>query len=340
MVSNQYFDISKSNNQCSDVYSSAESFRCISEMWIQSISFKVKRSTLDLYSNVLNKHIIPSLGDVAISNFDTTILELFTKSLLQSGRRDGNGGLSANTVREMITIVKLIIDYSTTVKQIPTALIKYPYPREAPLEMRVLSRPEQALLENELDSNTDRYKIGIFLSLYTGLRIGELCALQAKHIDAEGGVIKVRQTVQRVKNKLHESGKKTETILGTPKSASSIRDIPIPSFALFKLISFLSANENHFIITGKEKPAEPRTLQTRFCKTLDAAEIAPANFHSLRHTFATRCVEFGVDVKSLSEILGHSNVNITLNKYVHSSMENKKRNIEKLQPITTAANFS
>ena len=184
-----------------------------------------------------------------------------------------------------------------------------------------------------LFENFDRYKLGVFICLYTGIRIGELCALQWKNISFNEKTIVIENTMQRLQNDDPNSIFKTRIIITEPKSKASLRTIPLPDFVL-KVIKPFVAAPNAYVLSGKCKSIiEPRTMQNRFKTYLKKGNIDDANFHSLRHTFATRCIEAGFDVKTLSEILGHSSVKITLDRYVHSSMELKRSNMEKLTPV-------
>ena len=197
-------------------------------------------------------------------------------------------------------------------------------------EMRVLTASEQAALLGVLFSDMDLYKLGVLLCLYTGIRIGELCALRWENISLAEGVVKIRETMQRIPDTSPSTAKKTKLICTQPKSKKSIRDIPVPAW-LINILSSYQTSPGACFLTGKpDKFTEPRTMQNHFKRYLCEANIQPANYHSLRHTFATRCVELGFDIKTLSEILGHTNVNITLNRYVHSSMALKTSNMEKL----------
>ena len=176
-------------------------------------------------------------------------------------------------------------------------------------------------------SEPNNIKLGIMISLYAGLRIGELCAL--KFEDISDGIIHVTKTMQRIQ-KLDNADKKTEVIITQPKSASSIREIPVPDFLNELILKFYTPKA--YVLTGEAGTyIEPRTMQNKFKSCVEDCGLHGMNFHICRHTYASACIEVGVEIKSLSEILGHSNVNITLNRYVHSSMEMKRRNIEKLQ---------
>ena len=172
--------------------------------------------------------------------------------------------------------------------------------------------------------------LGILLSLCCGLRIGEICALKWSDIDIENGTLYINKTVQRLKKEKADQ-KKTELVISSPKSISSIRIIPLPMFLIEYLSEFKKNNVNEsYVISGSINIFEPRSYQYYFKAFLQRENIRIFNYHILRHTFATRCIEKGVDIKSLSELLGHSNVNITLDKYVHPSLEQKRFQLEKL----------
>ena len=194
----------------------------------------------------------------------------------------------------------------------------------------ILNSSELNILENGLSTDSSLESLGIMLSLYTGLRIGEICALRWCDIDLENKVLHVRHTIARVKNTNMVGNAKTCLVIDKPKTKSSLRDIPITT-KIFSLLSTARATSvSEYVISDQSTFLSPRTYEYRFHKKLKEHNIKDINYHALRHTFATRCIEKGIDVKSLSEILGHSNVSITLNTYVHSSMELKRSQLEKL----------
>ena len=208
------------------------------------------------------------------------------------------------------------------------------YPKCPKKEMRVLSRDEQNRFVSFLLTDTDEYKFGILLALITGLRIGELCALRWENVSFDDRCIKVSSTMQRLKNTDVNAPHETKIITSNPKSQSSARIIPLTDYALELCRKFCPGNRRAFLLTGdSEKFCEPRKLQYRFSKIVDQLGLCGVHFHCLRHTFATRCVEVGFEIKSLSEILGHANPKITLERYVHSSIELKRDNMQKLCSI-------
>ncbi len=299
------------------------------DMWLKSCSLKVKRSSYARYSHLVNAHIRPSLARLRLSEIDNDRLEDYVAFLLAEGRIDKSGGLSSKTVSDILCIVKSSLRHAQArgfELHCSPELISV---KRGKSEMRVLGSDEQLRITEYLTSDTDEMKLGILLSLYAGLRIGEVCALKWGDIDTKSGICSVKRTLLRIQSD-SGNGKKTEIIISSPKSESSERDIPLPDF-LLETAAALKKGDDCYVLTGRgDKFVEPRTMQNAFKRMLADCDIEDANYHALRHTFATRCVEIGFEIKSLSEILGHSSVNITLNKYVHPSLELKKQNMNKL----------
>lgn len=298
--------------------------------WLRSTRLKTKESTYARYVYLIRSHIRPHLGDCHISQFTTQMIEDFITDQLQNGRLDHRGGLSSKTVADMLTMIKSTMDYAHYHNyDISCNLKKLSIKRKAK-EMRVLTQAEQVALTKVLTDEMDISKFGVLLSLYTGIRIGELCALKWEDVCLSRSVLKIRKTMQRIQETEIDAIHKTNVVITEPKSKCSVREIPLPPF-LVELAQAFSTSPQAFVLTGDSKRfIEPRTMQNRFKSYVKRSGIEPANFHALRHTFATRCVEVGFEIKSLSEILGHANVNITLNRYVHSSFELKCSNMNKL----------
>lgn len=316
-------NVSSTARPCGD-----QKFGDILRRWEESNQVRLKASTTYRYHYLIETHIMPELGNWSASKITGDVINAFLAEKLQNGRKDGNGGLSAAYVRSIMLVINAALRFGATVGVCPpltTQIHKPPQPRK---ELFVLSKEHQAVLEEALLSDMDGTKLGVYISLYTGLRIGEICALTWKDVDLKDKVISVRHTVVRVKNDGGSSG--TRLILDRPKTPASLRSIPICS----NLLRVLNEHENPvsagFVISGSDDFVSPRTFAYRYGKLLEANHIPHFNYHALRHTFATRCIEAGVDVKSLSEILGHANAAITLNTYVHSSMELKRAQLEKL----------
>lgn len=300
--------------------------------WLHSKRLSVKESTYIRYRNTIENHIKPRLGKYQISKISTSLMEQFVTSKLQNGRMDGNGGLSPKSMSDILVIVKESFNYAKSHGVIVVCNFDRISFKKNAQEMRVLSRLEEQRLLSVLLNDFDRYKLGVFICLYTGIRIGELCALQWKNISLSENAIKVEHTMQRLQSEDLNAIQKTRIIVTEPKSYAAFRTIPLPEFVI-EVIKPFAASPNAYVLSGESQTIiEPRTMQNRFKTYLADGQIENANFHSLRHTFATRCIEAGFDVKTLSEILGHSSVKITLDKYVHSSMQLKRNNMEKLKP--------
>lgn len=302
--------------------------------WLRTKRLSVKESTYIRYRNTIENHIKPDLGKYPISKISTSLMEQFVSHKLQDGRKDGNGGLSPKSMSDIMVIIKESFKYAQSYGVIVICSFDRISFKKNAQEMRVLTLLEEQRLLDVLFKDFDRYKLGVFICLYTGIRIGELCALQWKNVSLSENAIKIEHTMQRLQSEDLNALKKTRIIVTEPKSFAALRTIPLPEFVIEVIKPFVGT-PNAYVLSGECKTIiEPRTMQNRFKTYLIEGQINDANFHSLRHTFATRCVEAGFDVKTLSEILGHSSVKITLDKYVHSSMQLKRNNMEKLKPAT------
>ena len=301
--------------------------------WLDIQSLMVKASTFVKFRNLINGHIIPALGKLPLEQVNTTRLTRFMQDKAERGRLDGQGGLSNSTLQALLLILKASLNYAARERYIPpmTFTLKCPDVKHEPA--KALSFKEQAILEHSLRSEMDASKLGILLCLYTGLRIGEVCALRWYDISLGDGLIHVRQTVQRLQGKMPSPEKKTALSCGMPKSECSLRSVPIPPCLLETLQLFHSGPDNYVLTGLPDKPMEPRTYQYRFKRYIADAGVSDVNFHVLRHTFGTRFIELGGDPKTLSEILGHASVEITLNKYVHPSLENKRQQMARFSDI-------
>lgn len=299
--------------------------------WLRTKRLSVKESTYIRYRNTIDNHIKPDLGKYPISKISTSLMEQFVSHKLQGGRIDGNGGLSPKSMSDILVIVKESFKYAQSYGIIVICSFDRISFKKNAQEMRVLSLLEEQRLLSVLFKDLDRYKLGVFICLYTGIRIGELCALRWKNISFSESTIKIEHTMQRLQSEDPNAVQKTRIIVTEPKSYAALRTIPLPEFVI-DIIKPFASSPNTYVLSGECKTIiEPRTMQNRFKNYLEESKIEDANFHSLRHTFATRCVEAGFDVKTLSEILGHSSVKITLDKYVHPSMQLKRDNMEKLK---------
>lgn len=310
---------------------SAEHFDSIAMEWFQAISHQVKESTSNKYWNLLNSYILPAFGSKLLCNITHDFIEEQCNLFLTIGGVKGNG-LSAKTVSDILSLIRNILQFAISKGNVISCDAKTIRIKRQTSEMRVLSRLEQENLCQYLYSELDSYNIGILVCLFTGLRIGEICALRWEDISFSDHTIRVHQTLQRIQDRTNVK-RRTKIVVTTPKSACSIRTIPVPDDLIVVLASYKTSSKGFILSNSEQTPLEPRTMQNHFKKALQKSGVAPANYHSLRHTFATRCIELGFDVKSLSEILGHASVNITLNRYVHPSMELKKENMQRLSTL-------
>lgn len=282
--------------------------------WLNCIKNQVKPNTYQKYESICKNHIVNELGSVLVKLISNYALINFTNHLKEKN-------LSAKSINDILIVLGLAFKYAEEEYEITTPRIRYL--KEEKKEMRVLSVNEQLQLTTYLNSNIDINKLGILLALFTGIRVGELCALQWD--DITDNYIQINKTMIRVKTE----NDKTEIKIGSPKSDSSKRLIPTPQCLLPLIKQF--RHTVYVLSNNKLTYTEPRLMQIKFEKMIKECGLEKTNFHALRHTFATRCVEAGVDVKTLSEILGHSDVKTTLNRYVHSSFELKQKSMKQFE---------
>lgn len=297
----------------------------VCDEWMQYSYLRLKQSTRVKYQSVINKHIKPCLGKLRIDALSTETIGKFGSDLMNIS------GLATKTVTDILVLVHSVLSYGT--KHYPgiMTVVEVPYPKKISKEMRVLSKSEQEMLTRYLLADLNPCKFGIILAMWTGMRIGELCALQWKQISLDDQTIKIDTTMQRLHNCSSETISKTSIVTDSPKTCASSRIIPMGNRTVKLCQTIDPHNENAYILTGSEKYMEPRLLQYHFQRYICICGLEGVTFHTLRHTFATRCVEAGFEIKSLSEILGHANTAITLSRYVHCSLELKRENMRKLE---------
>lgn len=302
-------------------------FGSFCDEWLMLSRNRVKESTYIKYHTVVTNHIKPKLEKFLPQNLSTVVIEEFSHDLLTEG-------LSVKTVRDILTVMRSVLKYCR--RQIGTSFpdIEIVYPKERKKEMRVLTIDEQTKFVQYLLYDMDFAKFGVLLALLTGMRIGEVCALKWKDISIKDKTVHVSSTMQRLQTLDNHSNKKTRIVIGDTKSQTSDRIIPLTDYAVTLCKIMDPKNSAAYILTGEEnRYLEPRALQYKLGKYTEACGIKGVHFHVLRHTFATRCVEVGFEIKSLSEILGHSSAKVTLDRYVHSSLELKRKNMEKLSAV-------
>ena len=299
-----------------------KTFEEIVVLWQADKKQYVKRSTYSAYSLLVNNHLIPAFEGV----YDVTeeMVQSFVFAKLEQG-------LSQKSIKDILIVLKMILRFAVKhgFMQHREIDVKFPTERERQ-ELEVLSRSSQKQIMEYVQRHFTFMNLGIYICLCAGLRIGEVCALVWDDIDVESGVINVSKTIQRIY--VIEGGEKhTEVIIDTPKSKNSIREIPIAR-DLLKMIKPLKkvVNGSFYVLTNSAQPTEPRTYRNYYKRLMKELDMPKLKFHGLRHSFATRCIESHCDYKTVSVLLGHSNISTTLNLYVHPNMEQKKKCVEQM----------
>ena len=294
----------------------------VSILWKEDKKKYVKASSYATYMNHVNLHILPVFGNcTAISEAE---VQKFILNKLEEG-------VSLNTVHDIVVVLKMLMNYGVVngFWQPYKWKLRYPTARSRK-EVPVLSRDEHRRILGLVKSHLDERSLGIYISLSTGLRIGELCALQWSDIDMDRKVIHVSKTLERVYMGKGNS-EHTRLIIGCPKTSNSIREIPISMELEAVLRDVMDGKApDAYVLTNCRHPVEPRTYRYYFKRFLSDAGVPQFKFHALRHSFATRCIESGCDYKTVSVLLGHSNINTTLNLYVHPNYDQKVQCIERV----------
>ena len=295
--------------------------------WLLEKKDYIKESTYANYSNNIFNHIIPKLGNYYLNELNHKVIQDFLLELSKNGRKDNNGGLAEKTIKDITIIIKGSIKKGINEDKIKHIELTFNYPKDnKENRLYVLTKREQNKITNYILENINSRNIGLLISLYSGIRIGELCALKWEDVDFKKNCLTINKTIQRVYIKDKDKNI-SKVIITTPKTKNANREIPINKDFL-EILKKVKTDKKNYILTGNEKYIEPRTYRKYFNKILDELKIKHFNFHSLRHTFATNCISLGVDYKTVSELLGHANVNITLNLYVHPRYSQKKKCID------------
>lgn len=305
--------------------------------WIAYWSTKqhpyIKDSTYATYMNIIFNHILPYFGEMKLQDISYNKNQEFIWHLSQNGRLDKTGGLSSKTIKDILALWLSIL--SDAEKEInitfPSGKYKYPISKQEE-KNRFLSIHQEHQIISLLNENINIKNLGILLALSTGIRIGELCALQWGAISMKSGTISISKTLQRIYMKDGNNGV-SKVIITTPKSKKSIRIIPISQKMIELLKTFQKSNETYFLTGMENKYMEPRVYREYYNRLMNKYDMRYVSFHGLRHTFATRCIEAGCDYKTLSEILGHADVGTTMLLYVHSDIEKKIDYIEKMHAL-------
>jgi len=308
-----------------------KTFREVLYLWLENNRIKLKPQTYANYYYMIETHLVPCVDAMKICDVDSQFINAFLLQKSVNGRLDGKGALSPSYVKKIAFIMNASLEYASKQNLCTHIRGEIATPPKRKRELEVLTLPEQTKMDFFLNDTFDDRDIGILLSLYTGLRIGEVCGLMCTDFNFETQTFHVRHTVERIKNVDARVGEnKTILVLCDAKTLSSDRIVPIPPILIPRLKQIISKGNMFLLEGGTYEYTDPRSYQYYFSRRLREGNLRKINYHALRHTFATRCIEAGMDIKSLSEILGHASVNITLNTYVHSSIEHKRNQIEKM----------
>lgn len=299
-----------------------KTIREIAVAWREDKRPYVKQSTYAAYMLILENHILPNFGEEEVLKEDS--VQAFVLQKLAKG-------MGVKTIKDILIVLKMVMKFGVKHEWMNYCEwdIKYPT-TETPKEIEVLSVAHHKKILDYIQRNFTFRNLGIYISLSTGLRIGEVCALKWSDIDTDSGTIIVQRTIERI-YVIDGQTKRTELIINSPKTKNSCREIPM-SKELLALVKPLKkvVNADYFVLTNEPKPTEPRTYRNYYKRLMGELDIPPLKYHGLRHSFATRCIESNCDYKTVSVLLGHSNISTTLNLYVHPNMEQKKRCIAKM----------
>jgi integrase len=306
----------------------------LKELFVQYLAqTDVKTSTRERYRFMLERHILPYFGKTPASKLTAKVLSAFLLHLKENGRLDGKGGLSAKTVRDLAVLLKTLLRFAQREYHCVCDALNAKLPSCKQKNIEVLSEQELAVMSKAL-SPSKKITCAVMLALHAGLRVGEVCALRVCDIDFMTGTIQICRSVQRM-----TLNGKSQLLVQRPKSDSSERIVPLHP-ELLLLLRKITANmlPDAYIMTGLlDRPMDPRACQYQFTVLLKRCGIRHRGFHALRHTFATRCIENGSDIKSISEMLGHADIKTTLKLYVHPSLESKRRCIQSVGVLQIGA---
>ena len=293
--------------------------------WLREKTALIKPSSYIRYAGLLNTHLLPALGSCPINKLTVQRIAGFLQEKQQNGRLDKRGGLSAKTISDILCLIKSAVKMAVSDFNLPQAAAILAMRPPVPVRSRrpeILNENECVNLSREIMQQRASEASAILFCLNTGLRLGEVCAMRWSDIDYEAQTLTINQTVQRVTRE-----GKSVLLLQSPKTEAGKRTIPLTTEIILMLQNRQKKHQKEYVF-GSNKPLEPRTLQYRFTSLLKKCNIRRRNFHTLRHTFASRFIALGGNVKSLSEILGHSNVRTTMQLYVHPSLEQKRADME------------
>ena len=302
-------------------------FKEIGEEWLYLKKISVKYSTYTKYEGILTIHIMPTFGKLSVEDItEDLIMEYFHEHI-------NNDSLSISMLATIRYILKSILEHAQVKYGITSANFKYIKLRKPRTNVTALTTQQQSSLEEYCFNHYDSISLAVLLSLYGGFRVGEVAGLRWDDIKIKTGIVEVKRTIERLKSS-QLGDNKTELMILDPKTKTSKRFVPLPDFILDYIKQYYETKElkdlDNYIYTGSNKIPDPRRIQAHFHRLCKKCGFI-TNYHTLRHTYATNCVKNDIDVKSLSEMLGHSNVAITLELYVHTTLEFKIDQVNKLK---------
>lgn len=294
----------------------------IIELWKADKKQYVKKSSFSAYVLLTENHLLPVFGHY----YELTEADV-QKFVFQKLEK----GLSQKTIKDILIVLKMILKFGAKNKWLAYTPFEIQFPTEREKRnIEVLNRSNQKKIMNYIQDHFTFKNLGVYICLSAGMRIGEVCALTWDDIDIDNGIININRTIQRI-YVIENGQRRTELILDTPKTKNSIREIPISKDLLRLLKPFKKiVNPSFFVLTNEAKPTEPRTYRSYYKNLMELLNMPDLKFHGLRHSFATRCIESNCDYKTVSVLLGHSNISTTLNLYVHPNLEQKKKAIEQM----------
>jgi len=291
----------------------------------------IKARTYSRYQGLITMHIVPTLGHKNITELGRREIQEFLAQQKKNGNMRNGKKLSAASTNMMLSVLNLAFGYACDmgyIEQNPCMRVRRTKAETKKIEAFTVE--EQRALETEILRSHDKRLHGILLCLYTGMRIGELLGLTWSDIDFDKGIVKITKTVYREKN---GSGA-WQLCVDTPKTKASDRVIPLPEYITNMLRQDHESTQTPYVVENKKSERMSiRSYQYIFEKLTERAGVRKLNFHALRHTFATRAIECGMDIKTVADIMGHQNASITLNRYAHCMLDHKIEMMQKLPRI-------
>ena len=302
------------------------------ENWLQKTGKEISVSTFLEYTGIVRRYIIPELGKLTWQEISQEDINTFTDKLLHNDGKAGRN-LAPSTVLHVRTVLRQIAIFAHKTESAPQFVFSDRIPGAGRTRGRCFSEKDISKLCDYIQSLDDTRPFGVMLSLYMGIRVGELCALQWNDIDLIHGMIHIRKSTKKA---FRDQDKKTGAtwIIGSPKTETSYRIIPIPLKIWKKLKSFheeINDDQCYFLNGRTDRFVQPRSYERSFASYLDKCGIPRINIHSLRHCFATQSLGSGCSIKALSEMLGHASATTTLDMYVHPTMDEKRASIDRLE---------